>query len=116
MWICSSISLRSGRDGESDRSDRRYIMEVQEVAVVIPVYKTEMTDFERISFDQCLKVLHKYPVVLAAPENLDLRNYLCARANLKVIRFDPAFFANIQGYNRLMLSPCFYQAFRDYRY
>lgn len=91
-------------------------MQVQEVAVVIPVYKAGMTAFERISFDRCLEVLRKYPLILAAPENLDVSGYLCAHKDIKVVRFDPAYFAGIHGYNRLMLSPCFYQAFREYRY
>ena len=86
------------------------------VAVVIPVYKTSLTDYERISLTQCVRVLDKYPIILVAPHSLDVSNYRKIYANLQLRTFDDFYFADIQGYNKLMLAEQFYQAFTDVDY
>ncbi|GAB2556826.1 DUF5672 family protein [Spirosoma areae] len=86
------------------------------VHVVLPVYKPELTDYERISLTQCLNVLNKYPIWLAAPHSLDISAYQKIGPDLQARRFDDAFFTDIQGYNRLMLSDEFYEAFSDQEY
>lgn len=88
----------------------------QQVAVVIPVYKPEMNYFDRIAFDRCLRVLRNYPIVIAAPENLDLRNYLGRDSRIGVQRFDASNFESLSRYSRLMLSKDFYGRFLMYRY
>ena len=86
------------------------------IAVVIPVYKLKLTDYERISFTQCLRVLGNYPIYLVAPHSLDISVYRELAPTLQTRTFDDAYFADIQGYNRLMLSGELYRAFSDVEY
>ena len=86
------------------------------VAVVIPVYKPELTDYERVSLTQCLRVLGAYPICLAAPHSLDVSRYRQFCPTLQTRTFDDAYFSGIQSYNRLMLSEQFYGAFADVEY
>jgi hypothetical protein len=89
------------------------------VVVTIPVYKTCPDENERRSLVQCLRVLNRYPIVFFAPEGLNMSFYerACADiATFRIQRFDAHFFAGIGGYNELMLSRRFYQAFRNYRF
>jgi hypothetical protein len=88
----------------------------KDVAVVIPVYKETMTANEKISFEQCLSVLYRYPIVLLAPEGLNLDTYTSYTNHFIIQRFDTSFFQNIQGYNKLMLSKVFYERFLEYKY
>ena len=44
----------------------------KKVAVVIPMYKNELSDQEWASFHQCLKVLHKHPIIVVKPQSLAL--------------------------------------------
>lgn len=86
------------------------------VAVVIPVYKTRLTAYETISLTQCLRVLGNHTIYLAAPHGLDISFYREFSPTLQARTFDTYYFADIQGYNRLMLSEQFYEAFRDVEY
>ncbi|WP_020595988.1 DUF5672 family protein [Spirosoma panaciterrae] len=86
------------------------------VNVVIPVYKTQLTDYERIALTQCINVLKNYPIWLATPHSLDIAAYREIGPNLQARSFDDHYFSDIQGYNRLMVSEEFYQAFADQEY
>ncbi len=86
------------------------------VGVVIPVYKPDLTDYERIALTQCVRVLGHYPVWIVAPHSLDVSVYRNFSSILRVRTFDDDFFQDIQAYNRLMLSETFYRAFLDVEY
>lgn len=83
------------------------------VAVVIPTYKEELDEFEKISLAQVRKVLGKYPIVFVAPEG-KFFSYFEPTDNVAAV--DERFFKDITGYNTLMLSPFFYEAFLDFDY
>lgn len=83
------------------------------MVVGLPVYKPTLTILERVSVEQCLAVLHKHPIVVIAPEGLDLPSPL---DRLPSERFDRAFFTSIASYSSLLLSLEFYQRFLAYRY
>jgi hypothetical protein len=87
-----------------------------EVAIVIPTYRSALEAEERQSLHQCVEVLGSHPIVFVTPEGLELAPEVKALKKAKVVRFDPKYFANIVGYNRLMVSPFFYQQFIDFRY
>lgn len=87
-----------------------------QVIIVIPVYKEKMTHEESISLRQCMTILHCYPIVLVAPENLDLSAYLLLYPQLTEVRFPPGYFDGIHGYNQLTMSVKFYEEFLEYRY
>lgn len=88
--------------------------------IVIPVYKSKLDSFETISFNQCVKVLHKYTICILTHAKLDISYYVKELQNkeLKYIIefFHPDYFASIAGYNRLLLSLLFYQRFKQYKY
>lgn len=95
---------------------------MEKVAVVIPIYKTKPAWNEEISLRQTMRVLSKHPIVLVCPEGLDISAYetMCAEANccasLQRESFAKEYFKGIKGYNRLLLSKCFYKRFSNYEY
>lgn len=90
-------------------------MENKDIAIVLPVYKEEITYFEQISLEQGKKILANYQFVFAVPEKLNIDCY-DVRENDVVERFNDDYFASIPGYNRLMKSPEFYQRFSKFKY
>lgn len=92
----------------------------ERVAIVIPVYKRELAWNEEISFRQTLRVLGRYPIIIVCPESLDLTTYnsIAGEHNTSIYResFEDKYFANIAGYNRLLLSEEFYGRFGQYEY
>ena len=90
------------------------------VTVVIPVYKSSLSDSERISLEQCCKILGKHPFSLACPDGLAIDEYVSYferyGVSFSCIHFDETYFRNIEGYNRLLLSLDFYQAFENFTY
>jgi hypothetical protein len=91
------------------------------VAVVIPVYKENMTVDERKSLLQCLKILGVYPIIFACPEKLEVKEYQepsdsFKSASIRFERFDDDYFKSIAGYNRLLLSKEFYSRFKAFEY
>lgn len=93
---------------------------MNQVAVVIPVYKPSMNRNEEISFRQTLRVLATHPIIIVCPESLDLAKYnvIAGRCNNVLLResFNDTYFRNIAGYNRLLLSEEFYMRFAQYKY
>jgi Protein of unknown function (DUF5672) len=87
-------------------------------AVVIPVYKSEPDPYEITSLIQCLKVFPNHSIIFVFPEDLNLTSYkkLCHGYDVQWKSFDIKYFASIEGYNDLMLSRCFYEAFTNYSY
>lgn len=87
------------------------------IAVAIPVYKRLLSDDERLSLRQYVKILGHYDTFLVCPEGLDVTEYeAAAGCPLATMRFAPTFFDGIEGYNRLMKSQGFYCRFRSYDY
>jgi hypothetical protein len=88
-----------------------------EVAVVVPIYKEALSEYETISLDRCLKILGKHPIVVISPEGLLLDKVdLLKNYQVNIINFPKKYFANIDGYSKLMLSTDFYGTFINYRY
>lgn len=85
-------------------------------AIVIPIYKQEMSSSEQISFERALKVFPENDIIIVSPKSLNLDNYLALSPKLKINTFDDHFFKNIAGYNDLMLSVGFYGRFLNYKY
>lgn len=88
-----------------------------DVAVVIPIYKSDLTDSELRSFKQCLKVLADHPLMLVGPAGLDTSFYddLAGRS-LHFIEFKRQYFTSIAGYSELLLSKKFYTQLEAYEY
>jgi hypothetical protein len=88
----------------------------KKVAVIIPFYKDQLTDFEKIALEQCFKVLADYPIIAIKPDRLVLTADHAKHPFFKIVSFSNSYFNSIQGYNRLMLDNVFYNAFLDYKY
>lgn len=89
---------------------------MREATVVIPVYRARPDHNETISLRQCISVLGSHPITFVAPLSLDLSNYLRLLPDAHVEYFPRRYFAGINGYNRLLTSPWFYQRFLLYEF
>lgn len=93
---------------------------MQQVAVVIPVYKAELDNDEAVSLRQTFRVLRSYPMILVCPNGLDISEYdrlaVSENAELLVEGFESRFFEGISGYNRMLLTEGFYQRFSGFEY
>ncbi len=86
-------------------------------AIVIPVYKAQLDDMEQFSLDYSLARLKPgRSLSFIAPVSLDMSYYTQRYPGVGVVRFPDEFFASIQGYNRLLLNPGFYQHFIDHEF
>lgn len=88
-------------------------------AVVVPLYQPLTIAAEWLSLEQTLEILPEYPVYVVGPIGLEpyfeeLQQRVKSRLQYKT--FADHFFASIEGYNDLLLSKRFYQAFSSYEY
>ena len=95
-------------------------MDKKEVVVVVPVYRPELTVWERASLRQTVGVLQEnYPVELLVPCGMDCSAIRREFSGLPVREVSDEWLGRkngIAGYNRMMLSAGFYELFRDYEY
>src|SRR5437763_42334 len=84
---------------------------VNQVAVVIPVHKESLDEYERASFQQCLRVLSKHTVILLTPEKFNVESFLTnaggdkdATSRILVKRFSNRDFASEKAYNKLLVK------------
>ncbi len=88
--------------------------------ITIPAYKVNLTEFEKVSFVQCCKILSGHDFSLVCPEDLEVVEYekILNEFGVKysIERFDKSYFKNLRGYNLLMLSADFYTRFSSYEY
>lgn len=86
-------------------------MNTKTVEIVVPIYKSELTEYEHISLRSCFRVLRDYPIVMCKPEGLDTKVLEERYPFTRIETFPAQYFASIADYNRLMLSPVFYERF-----
>ncbi len=85
------------------------------IAIVIPVYKPQLTSKEYISLKQCYDVLNKYPIYIIAPKSLDLTIYN-EWFHIRSIRFDDENFTSVEAYSKFCLEKELYSAFDQFDY
>ena len=90
-------------------------MNKNEVTVVIPIYKTELLDFEIKSLNQCVKILGHHSIVFVQPESLDASS-INFEGRISSEKFPDHYFKSVFGYNRLMLTDSFYERFVHSKY
>lgn len=90
------------------------------VKVVVPIYEELPGHRSAASFRQMVRQLgSRYPILLLAPEGLDLFFYLSCHERCEVERVPREWLGTecgIVGYNRMMLSREFYERFRGVDY
>lgn len=89
---------------------------MKKVAIVIPFYQKRISNYEQIALQQCEKILANYDKIAIKPKDFNLPDEAKFLTFHKLLNFNNDYFKSISGYNRLMLSSEFYQAFLDYEY
>lgn len=88
--------------------------------ITIPVYKSQMNQFEEKSFRQCCKVLGTHPICIVTYEELDLTIFyniaLEYDVTLQRENYNRDYFVSVKAYNSLMLSRNYYHRFDEYDY
>lgn len=91
----------------------------EQIRIVIPIYKSDLSDIEKISIAQAFQILKKYRITFLAPWNLNTINYerYFEQYNHQFTRFDDKYFyQGLEGYNELLLSEDFYKTFSEFKY
>lgn len=86
----------------------------KDVAVVVPIWRTKISYGEKISLRQLDKHLSQYDKFFLAPDNLSKGEV--NRKGYRVVRFHRSYFADRNGYNKLLLQEKFYKAFNNYKF
>jgi hypothetical protein len=89
-------------------------------AVVVPLYRAELSRTDTISLTQCCRTLARHPIVLACPERLDVARALsvarAAGVEPRVERIAPDWFESTGTYNALLMSRSFFERFERHEY
>ena len=88
-------------------------------AIVIPIYKEILNEYEICSLQQCVSVLTKYPIYLVTYKELSAVTYngifLSYNVSVNFEYFDKEYFKDLSGYNNLMMKKEFYDRFTNYK-
>jgi hypothetical protein len=88
----------------------------KKVAVIVPFYTSDISEYEHIALAQCEKILSSHPIIAIKPKGLDISSITSKYNFTDAISFDDNYFASVQGYNKLMLAEEFYAVFTTYEY
>ena len=86
------------------------------VAVLIPIYQTNLSETEQAALAQGVTVLGRYPMLLVKPEGLAVDAILQEFPVLGIESFPDRYFTGTDAYNQLLTSLDFYQRFADYEH
>lgn len=87
------------------------------VVVAVPFHSNKMSVEENAALKQCAKIFGDHrEIVFVIPESLDCSNQKLLIPSARIERFDDSFFTSVSSYNRLLLTPEFYQRFADYEF
>lgn len=92
---------------------------MKQLKVVIPVYQSELKEYERAALNNNLKLLEGFPVAFVKPQHTDLSSLTNDYPQVEVINVSDDWLGTkrgIQGYNEMMMSETFYALFSDYEY
>ena len=87
---------------------------MQQVVIVIPVYKEKLALEEMISMQQVYRILGKYPIRIIAPKRLKL--YYNKMGYYNIVCFSDNYFESVKSYSHLLLTREFYEQFMEYEY
>lgn len=77
--------------------------------MVTPIYSTELSADEELSFRHLEHHLGRHDRIVFAPDDLNPK-----RPGFDVVHFPARYFQSVDTYSRLLLSPAFYEAFESY--
>lgn len=82
-----------------------------QIAILIPLYRNEITPSEQISLHHLNHFLSVYPLIVIKPRGLEKTLQGC-----ETINFPDHYFSSIDAYSNLLLSPLFYETFSAFEY
>ncbi|MFA7314324.1 MAG: DUF5672 family protein [Candidatus Magasanikbacteria bacterium] len=85
---------------------------MKKVAIVVPTYKKDLNEDEKISLRHLLHFLGSYDIFYMAPDGLTDLNY----HKFPTVFFPKKYFKSVMTYSKLMLKKEFYQKFSEYEY
>ncbi|MBT1704893.1 DUF5672 family protein [Chryseosolibacter indicus] len=90
----------------------------KKAAIVIHIYKDNLSEYEKISLLQLKYVLGSYPIYLTKPLKLDIRQYkeVLGTQLEGTISYNQKYFNGLKGYNYLLLSKEYYKSFLEFDY
>jgi hypothetical protein len=86
------------------------------VAILIPVYKPELSPLEQFSIDYSLSVIKDRKCFFIAPAGLDCSYYSNRYPRVEFEFFPREYFDSIDSYSRLLLAPFFYDRFLSFEF
>lgn len=86
------------------------------LVVAIINHKEILTAEEKISLEQCLKKLGKYPLWMIVPQKLNTNKIEIDFPTLKILRVADKYLKDYRAFNRFKINPFLYKFFRDYKY
>jgi hypothetical protein len=90
----------------------------KKVCICIPIYKSKLSENEKKSLIQCLKILNKYDIYFFTYKSIKKSEYNIISNSVgkfpEYKYFKKYFFKGIDGYNKIMFDKNFYQTFSDY--
>lgn len=86
---------------------------MKSVAVVVPLHRLPLSADDALSLGRLRKVLGKHPTYFVAPAGLNIPPDFLEKES--VVRFPARYFTYPYGYNRLLMSSCFYKRFSGFR-
>ena len=89
---------------------------MKNVVVLVPIYKEQLDAVEVWALDASLQCLQAREVRFIGPEALVLDFYAQRYPAIPLDRFAAPGFASIEEYNRLLLSPGFYQRYAGFAF
>lgn len=88
----------------------------ENLCVIIPVHKPEISPDEIISLQACQKHLSNNECFLVYPYGMDISAYTSIYCNLIPAPVKPDWLSSVKMYNKMKLSSSFYQMFANYKY
>ncbi|WP_298774690.1 DUF5672 family protein [uncultured Empedobacter sp.] len=92
---------------------------LKKVAVVIPIYRDFLDEFEKKSLESILRHFNDFEIIFAAPEGMTISSYspyLNRINHYSFIYFGSDCFKSIDAYNQLLLDEKFYQVFTAFEF
>jgi hypothetical protein len=86
------------------------------VVVVIFSHNETLEDSEKISLQQCARILGKHPLRLMCPRGMDTGEYIKIAPQLVIDEVDPACLSSLPAYNRFKTDLYLYDYYRSYEY
>lgn len=86
------------------------------VVIVIINHKARLSEYEKISLRQCIKVLGAYPIWMVVPRDLPTKEIVDEFHHINILRVRNNYLSNYRNFNRFKINPFLYDHFREYEY